>query len=167
MRTQRGRKPRNRANQRGHRTRHGTSPSVSSVCCTVRENDGSLAGAVDHGSADERLPAVFDWLHSWFSEPDYRGWAFINSYGELGATSPQVAHAVRAHKEAFQRYVAGLVSTAGRPASLADHLCLLAEGAITTAAIHGTPEPARQARAAARLLIDAARDATTRPKEQP
>jgi len=121
--------------------------------------------AVD-GSADERLLAVFDWLHAWFSEPDYRGCAFINSYGELGATSPQIAHAARAHKEAFQRYVAGLVSTAGLAGPLADHLCLLAEGAITTSAIHGTPEPARQARAAARTLIDAARDAPTHPKEQ-
>lgn len=109
------------------------------------------------GQPEERVLAVFDWLHAWFSEPDYRGCAFINSYGELGATDPEVAAAARAHKEAFQRYLAGLVTAAGLPAQLAAHLALLAEGAITTAAISGSPEPAREAREAARVLMDAAR----------
>ncbi|MFD8868568.1 TetR/AcrR family transcriptional regulator [Streptomyces sp. NPDC059590] len=104
-----------------------------------------------------RLSAVFDWLYEWFGEPDYRGCAFINSYGELGATTPEVAAAARAHKEAFRQYVAGLVAAAGLPAPLAAHLALLAEGAITTAAISGSPEPAREAREAARVLMDAAR----------
>ena len=113
-------------------------------------------GAVP-GPPEERLSAIFDWLYEWFSEPDYRGCAFINSYGELGATAPEVAAAARAHKDAFQRYVAGLVAAAGLPAPLAAPLALLAEGAITTAAISGTPEPARQAREAARVLIGAAR----------
>ncbi|MDT0548981.1 MULTISPECIES: TetR/AcrR family transcriptional regulator [Streptomyces] len=104
-----------------------------------------------------RLSAVFDWLYEWFGEPDYRGCAFINSYGELGATTPEVAAAARAHKEAFRQYVTGLVAAAGLPAPLAAHLALLAEGAITTAAISGSPEPAREAREAARVLMDAAR----------
>ncbi|MER7792563.1 TetR/AcrR family transcriptional regulator [Streptomyces sp. NPDC097640] len=109
------------------------------------------------GPPEKRLSAVFDWLYEWFGEPDYRGCAFINSYGELGATTPEVAAAARAHKEAFRQYVAGLVATAGLPAPLAAHLALLAEGAITTAAISGSPEPAREAREAARVLMDAAR----------
>ncbi|GAA2340591.1 TetR/AcrR family transcriptional regulator [Streptomyces cuspidosporus] len=115
------------------------------------------------GPPEERVAAVFDWLYEWFGEPDYRGCAFINSYGELGATTPEVAAAARAHKEAFQRYLAGLVEAAGLPAALAPQLALLAEGAITTAAISGTPEPARQARAAARVLMDAARGAVGPP----
>ncbi|NUS84692.1 MAG: TetR/AcrR family transcriptional regulator [Streptomyces sp.] len=109
------------------------------------------------GPPEERVAAIFDWLYEWFSEPDYRGCAFINSYGELGTTAPEVAAAARAHKDAFQRYVARLVAAADLPAPLAAHLALLAEGAITTAAISGTPEPARQAREAAEALIAAAR----------
>lgn len=111
------------------------------------------------GPPEQRVLAVYDWLHEWFGEDDYRGCAFINAYGELGATSPAVAEAARAHKEAFQRYVAGLVAAAGLPAPLAGHLALLAEGAITTAAICGSPEPARQARDAAGVLLQASRAA--------
>ncbi|MEV1023167.1 TetR/AcrR family transcriptional regulator [Streptomyces sp. NPDC050264] len=104
---------------------------------------------------EERITAVFDWLHKWFSEPGYRGCAFINSFGEMGAVSPDVAAQARHHKRAFHDYLAQLVTAAGRPAELADQLALLAEGAITTAAVFGTPEPAHQARAAARLLMHA------------
>ncbi|MFI6447237.1 TetR/AcrR family transcriptional regulator [Kitasatospora sp. NPDC050543] len=116
-----------------------------------------LAEYVDaRPSAGERIPAVFDWLHLWFSEPGFRGCAFINAFGELGATSDVVAEATRTHKEAFRRYVAGLVAAVGAPAALADQIALLAEGAMTTAAVSGSPEPARQGRAAARTLLEAA-----------
>ncbi|WP_435227485.1 TetR/AcrR family transcriptional regulator [Streptomyces sp. Tue6028] len=115
----------------------------------------ALANYVDgHALPDERILAVFTWLHEWFSEADYRGCAFINSFGELGGVSPDVAEQARHHKKAFRDYLAGLVAAAGRPAELADHLTLLAEGAMTTAAIAGTPEPARQAQDAARRLMD-------------
>ncbi|GHG52442.1 TetR family transcriptional regulator [Streptomyces griseocarneus] len=104
----------------------------------------------------ERLLAVFDWLGTWFAEPGFRGCAFVNSFGELGSSSPGVAAAARAHKDAFRRYLAGLAAGAGAPAHLADQLLLLAEGAITTAALSGTAAPARQAREAAGVLLDAA-----------
>ncbi|MER6125806.1 TetR/AcrR family transcriptional regulator [Streptomyces sp. NPDC001795] len=105
----------------------------------------------------ERILAVFDWLRQWFGEPGFRGCAWINSYGELGATSPRVLAQVRAHKQAFKAYLAGLVSDAGLPAPLAGQLYLLAEGAMVTAGIEGTVEPAEQARRAAGLLLDACR----------
>jgi AcrR family transcriptional regulator len=104
-------------------------------------------------SPEERILAVFDWLFLWFSEPDFRGCAFINSFGELGATSQAVADIARLHKDEFRRYLAGLVAAANRPTRLTDHLVLLAEGAMTTAAISGSAEPARQAREAAQLLL--------------
>jgi len=99
-----------------------------------------------------RVLAVFDWLHTWFSEPDFRGCAWVNCFGELG--SPAVTRLARDHKAGFRRDLRVLVRAAGRPASLADHLLLLAEGAITTAAISGSPLPARQAKTAARLLLN-------------
>jgi hypothetical protein len=101
----------------------------------------------------DRLLAVFDWLYLWFSEPGYRGCAWVNSFGELGVTSAGVAHEARSHKKAFKRYLDVLVADAGRPAALADHLLLLAERAMTTAAITGSPEPANQAKSAAQLLL--------------
>lgn len=82
-----------------------------------------LARYVDvHDSPAQRILAVFDWLYRWFSELDYRGCGFINSFGELGATSQAVAGIVKAHKEAFRRYVADLVAAADAPAWLTDQL---------------------------------------------
>ncbi|MER7111919.1 TetR/AcrR family transcriptional regulator [Streptomyces sp. NPDC000229] len=118
---------------------------------------GSLAAYVDgvDGPPRERVLAVFDWLRGWFEEPGFRGCAFINSFGELGATSPEVAEAARRHKEEFRRYVTDLVAEAGAPAPAGAHVALLAEGAMTTAALTGSPTPAREAREAAALLLDA------------
>ncbi|GGV29271.1 TetR family transcriptional regulator [Streptomyces longisporoflavus] len=101
----------------------------------------------------ERVLAVYDWLYEWFSEPDFRGCAFINSFGELGAVDPAVADAVRAHKGAFHDYMAGLVAAAGHSGQTVGTLVLLAEGAMTTAAISGSPEAARQARLGAAQLL--------------
>jgi len=104
----------------------------------------------------EKLLTMFDFLADWFAKDDFRGCAFINSFGELGATAPTVAEAARGHKASFQKYVADLVDRAGAPATLAPQLALLAEGAQTTAAISGLPDAATSARAAAATLIDAA-----------
>ncbi|MDQ1034395.1 AcrR family transcriptional regulator [Streptomyces sp. V3I8] len=105
-----------------------------------------------HEDARERIPAVFAWLERWFGEPDFRGCAWINSYGELGAVSEPVAEQVRRHKRAFGEYLAGLVRDAGLPPDLAGQLQLLAEGAMVTAAIGRSPEPAARAGRAARVL---------------
>ncbi|MFD0399485.1 TetR/AcrR family transcriptional regulator [Kitasatospora sp. NPDC127121] len=104
----------------------------------------------------DQLLAVFDWLGRWFAEPDFRGCAFVNSFGELGAVSPAVTAAARQHKEEFNAYLACLAEAAGAPPATAAQLALLAEGAMTTAAVHGDPSAAADAKAAARVLLDAA-----------
>jgi AcrR family transcriptional regulator len=102
----------------------------------------------------ERVLAVFDWLHTWFTDPDYRGCAWINCFGELGATSPAVAEEARTHKEGFRRILRDLSAAAGHDDDLAEQLLLLAEGAIVTAAITGNADTARQARTAAAKLLN-------------
>ncbi|MFF5262080.1 TetR/AcrR family transcriptional regulator [Actinomadura viridis] len=129
---------------------------------TLRRRDVAVRESVsafvrEREDPRERVLAVFDWLHEWFGEPDFRGCAFINAYGELGTTAEGVARIVRGHKESFHAFIGELVAGAAGPASLAEQLAILAEGAITTAAISGSPAPARQAREAARVLLDAAR----------
>jgi AcrR family transcriptional regulator len=115
---------------------------------------GRLATAVDEvADPRERILAVFDWLGSWFREPGFRGCAWINGFGELGAVSDVMASQARDHKRAFADYVAGLVAGAGLPAGLGPQLVLLAEGAMVTAGILGTDAPAVQARGAAEALI--------------
>lgn len=105
----------------------------------------------------QKILAVFDWLERWFGEPGFRGCAWINSYGELGAVSEAVARQARRHKSAFRAYLAGLVEGAGLPAELTDQLLLLAEGAMVTAGIFARTDPARQGRTAAAALVLAAR----------
>jgi AcrR family transcriptional regulator len=103
-----------------------------------------------------KLLAVYDYLADWFSDGDFRGCGFINAFGELGAASPRIAQAVRAHKADFRSYVERLVREAGGPDSLGPQLAILAEGAQTTAAIEGAADAAVHARIAAGTLIAAA-----------
>lgn len=124
----------------------------------ARRDDRWLRSLITHVEAAaetprERLLAVFDWLEDWFARPDFHGCAFINSFGELGGTSPQVVAAARHHKDAFHAYLRELATAAGATADTGTQVALLAEGAMTTAAISGTPAAARQAKRAARLLL--------------
>ncbi|MEU3982023.1 TetR/AcrR family transcriptional regulator [Streptomyces sp. NPDC026672] len=128
---------------------------------------GRLAAHVAaHGDPERRILAVYDWLELWFGEPDFRGCAWINANGELGATSERVREQVLAHKRAFREYLTALVTDAGLPAVLAGPLFLLAEGAMVTAGITRTAEPAGQARAAAEVLVAAA-GGVSRPVRSP
>ena len=102
----------------------------------------------------QRPLAVFDWMDAWFHEPDYRGCAWINCYGELGATSEIVAEEARRHKEGFRAFLCSLAVDAGMPVATGDHLLLLAEGAIVTSALTGDLDAARKARTAAAKLLD-------------
>ncbi|MEV0238369.1 TetR/AcrR family transcriptional regulator [Streptomyces sp. NPDC050674] len=117
---------------------------------------GQLAAHVErHGEPRERILAVFDRLGEWFGEPGFRGCAWLNAYGELGAGSVRVAALVRAHKRAFREYLGSLTADAGLPDALAGQLFLLAEGAMVTAGVTGSAGPAAEAREAARRLLDA------------
>lgn len=105
----------------------------------------------------ERILAVYDFLHTWFTEKTFRGCAFINSFGELGTVSPHVAELARQHKAGFREALKELATAAGAPdpERLADYLILLSEGAITTSAFTESPVPATRAREAAQLLMAA------------
>lgn len=116
-----------------------------------------LTAAVDATEGPrEKLLAVFDYLAGWFAEDSFRGCGFINAFGELGPTSPEVATYAREHKRSFQEQLERLVVGAGFERSLAPQLAILAEGAQTTAAIEGAPDAAMHARRAAETLIDSA-----------
>jgi AcrR family transcriptional regulator len=120
---------------------------------------GRLADHVSRhgGSPRDQLLAVFDWLGLWFAEPDYRGCAFINAFSEMGGSAPLILAAVRRHKELFREYLLDLARGLGvpDPAGVAEHLLLLAEGAMTAAAVLPESRAAQQAKRAAAALLDA------------
>jgi AcrR family transcriptional regulator len=118
---------------------------------------GRLAAYVaDH--PDNPIPAVFDWLRAWFSEPGFRGCAFVNSFGELGSVEPGIADVVRAHHGAVREFLAGLVAEldVADAEALTDQLWLLLVGSSTGAAITGEPAMADRARHAAEVLVNTA-----------
>ncbi|MFH8887495.1 TetR/AcrR family transcriptional regulator [Streptomyces sp. NPDC017949] len=110
----------------------------------------ALREAVD--GAPDPVAAVFDWLAAWFSEPDFRGCAFLNAYGELGAGPAGVLDVVHRHKAELRNVLAGLTVPADPP-GLADQLLILVEGATVVAALDPGPAPAHHAAAAARTLL--------------
>ncbi|MGW0390286.1 TetR/AcrR family transcriptional regulator [Streptomyces sp. NPDC003042] len=101
--------------------------------------------------APDPVAAVFEWLAGWFAEPDFRGCAFLNAYGELGAGPEGVLDVVRRHKAELRALLADLTDT---PA-LADQLLILVEGATVVAALSPTPDPtpAHRAGEAAQILL--------------
>lgn len=103
----------------------------------------------------EKLLAIYDYLVGWTSEDTFRGCGFINTFGELGSVNPDVAEAVRAHKEGFADYVGRLAADVGLDPDVAPQLVLLAEGVQTMAAITHDATWAATARAGATTLIDA------------
>ena len=119
-------------------------------------DDGIAGFAATVEDPREKVLAIFDFLDSWFRQPDFHGCAFINVFGELGPSSPQASRTVRAQKRSFQRYLARLVAAAGAAGDVAAQIAILVEGAQTTAAIAGRPDAARQARDAAEVLLDRA-----------
>ena len=122
------------------------------------EWEAGLSQRVDEAGTipKDKMLAVYDFLQDWFCTGSFRGCAFINAFGELGGTHPEVAQLVREHKESFQVYMASLVRELGAPDPLGAQLSILAEGAQSTAAISKDPAVATQAKAAAAVLIDAA-----------
>ncbi|HEX4364071.1 MAG TPA: TetR/AcrR family transcriptional regulator [Solirubrobacteraceae bacterium] len=115
---------------------------------------GRLAEYVDvYEDPSERMLAVFDWLALWFNEPDFRGCAWINAFGELGTISLAVARQARDHKLAFRDYLRVLAADAGLDSERADQLWLLAEGAMVSAGILASPGLAQTAKSAAGQLL--------------
>jgi AcrR family transcriptional regulator len=104
----------------------------------------------------EAILGFFDDLHQWFTEPDYRGCPFINTFAEMRSTSPAITDIAVHQKRALERHLGELVRAAGGPPALPGQLLILANGAMATSAILGSPEAARQAKAAAATLLDAA-----------
>ncbi|MGW0662612.1 TetR/AcrR family transcriptional regulator [Streptodolium elevatio] len=118
---------------------------------------GDLRAAVG-AAPDDPLRAVYDWLADWFGEPDFRGCAFANAFGELGYTSDAVLDIVRGHKRALRGLLGEVAERTGGGPALADQLMLLTEGAIAVAALDPGPESARTAYRAAAALAGAGAD---------
>lgn len=104
-----------------------------------------------------QLIAMFDALEEWFQEPGYRGCLFIKASSEYQDSTHPIHMQSADHKRMLERHVTELAQKAKMtdPAGLARQLLLLKEGAIVTAHLGHTENPAQDARSAAIALIAA------------
>ncbi|UFU05377.1 TetR/AcrR family transcriptional regulator [Ruania halotolerans] len=102
-----------------------------------------------------RALAVFD-AYERDAPSVQRGCAFLNAAGELPEDHPGY-EVIREHKRAVRRRIGELIEAdrpeAGDPEQLADHVFLLAEGAVAQRGIDGSAQQLRTARAAAADLL--------------
>jgi AcrR family transcriptional regulator len=105
----------------------------------------------------ERLLAVFDAQAALFGRSDFRGCAFVAASAEAPAEG-QIAEATAVYRHEVRGLFVELAAEAGiaDPEQLADQLRLIYDGGSVAANLDHNPEIASPARAAARILIEAA-----------
>jgi AcrR family transcriptional regulator len=88
------------------------------------------------------VAAIVPSLREWFSSPDYRGCAFINSVGELGPVQPAVVDVARRHKQEMTDAVSAVLPVGRGRAADARAMALAIDGAIVQSQVLGTPDEA-------------------------
>ena len=103
----------------------------------------------------EKILAVFDALASWFGSTEFNGCAFINAAAETPSASSPIRRIALDHKRKLRAYLEGLCREAGLPQAtkVAGQLFILVEGATVTALVDRASPAARDARSAARALL--------------
>lgn len=89
----------------------------------------SLNEASDAGAS--ALEALVTTLGNWFSQPDFRGCAFLNAAAELGSSDPEILATVRRHKQEMACVLEHLF--AGGAGMAGSALSLVVDGAIVHA----------------------------------
>jgi AcrR family transcriptional regulator len=116
--------------------------------------------------AREQILGYFDRLEKMFAEGGFRGCPYVNAVTELGDRKHAATHIAVQFKEQRLAWYRTLLERMGvaEPARLAMQLQLLVEGAISAVLVNNDPSVARDARAAAEVLVDAARARKARRK---
>lgn len=110
-----------------------------------------------------RLVGMFDVLREWFEQADFHGCAFLNAAGEIERADDPIRVVVREHKARLLAFVREQLDAHAAQAGadrrfvarLARQWLVLIDGAIGVALVSGDASAARDARAAAELLLDA------------
>ena len=103
----------------------------------------------------DRLEAFFAALKGWFKSPGFRGCSFINAVVELADASHPASQFSAAHKERFREMIREIITEAKgtKAASVVPAIALMVEGAIVTAVMEQSSDPADVAKGAAMLLV--------------
>lgn len=104
----------------------------------------------------DQLIAMFDALEEWFGEPGYKGCMFIKASSEYQDPTHPIHKQSADHKRMLERHFTAIAEKANLPgpSAIARQLLLLKEGAIVTAHLGHTENPAHDAKRAAMTLIE-------------
>lgn len=106
----------------------------------------------------EQLVALFDVLGEWIALPEFSSCMFIKASSEYPEPDDPIHAQSAEHKRLLFTYVQNLAKQAGArdPDALARQLLVLKEGAIVTAHMGHSRDPAADAKKVAQLLVDIA-----------
>ena len=82
------------------------------------------------GGRTKGVAALVPALNEWFSDPGYRGCAFLNSVGEVGTSIPEVVEIARKHKHDMTESIERLLPKGRNRWADAKALTLTVDGAI-------------------------------------
>ena len=99
---------------------------------------------------------MFDWLHRWFTLPDFNGCAFANARNEVATLSPEASAIIDEHFAALRSYLRDITRPLPEATRIADELLVVLEGAIVLARSLTSSRPARTAKKVALQLVDEA-----------
>ncbi len=88
------------------------------------------------------LNALMPALSEWFNDDGFRGCAFINSVGELGAVLPEVVEISRRHKQEMTEVIGHLLPPSRHRVDDAQAVAMAVDGAIIRAQFDQSPERA-------------------------
>jgi AcrR family transcriptional regulator len=113
------------------------------------------AGIEAHTDPRARILAVYDVLGTLFAQPDHHGCAFMNATAEAAPDSVE-AQAATTFRDWVHTLFLELATNVGAENlhQLAETLVLLYDGAVATAQMDKSAEPARTARRTAELILD-------------
>ncbi len=106
-------------------------------------------GATAGGGLQPLLPA----LNEWFSNPVYRGCAFINTAAELGDTLPDALEICRTHKQDMVNIIVDLLPVSASQQRLANAVAVAVDGAIVKAQLEQGSDQANIALDSLALLL--------------
>ncbi|WP_371366130.1 TetR/AcrR family transcriptional regulator [Pseudomonas sp. QL9] len=122
------------------------------------------ARSLEYFRAGARLPpreailVVFDSLHGYLQQSDFRGCAFIHAAAEFHDREHPIHRQAAEHKDFIERFFHEQLQRLGlaEPGKLARQLQYLMEGVLVMAHMHGPADQALEAREAADILLRSA-----------
>lgn len=109
----------------------------------------------------QKILGIFDFVHKWSQEKDFRGCAYINATVESASRQTEECLLARDHKKKLSQFIElqakemGLSEKLGKDLGL--KLLLLFDGAIVRAMMDPASQPGKLAKSIAELVIDAAK----------